>query len=517
MSRRSFRSASPVAIAASTTEDPASARMAAGANALPLDDAPYLTTEGGTRARFGLCPVHMLLENPHRVMVHPRRQIEKLGRSITATGQLTPILIDEGYCILAGHARLAAAKSLSWQTVPVVQVQGLSTAQKRAFLLADNRIGADARLDRKALAEQLPELTLLFEEVQIDLSDTGYETAELDELVLSFDDETDGRDDAIDPALLDERVCVQLGDHFDLGAHSLIVGDSRNPTVLDALMGGAQAEAAFLDPPYNVRVRDIGGRGRVQHPEFAHASGEMSRAEFVVFLQASLGNAARVSRAGAVHFVCMDWKHVRELIEAGEGVYGAYLNLVTWVKTNAGQGGLYRSQHELVGVFRVGFEPHRDNVQMGRFGRNRTNVWTYPGASGFGAGRLADLAAHPTVKPVQLVADALRDVTRREAVVLDTFVGSGTTILAGELVGRWVRAVELEPRYAQIAIQRWETRTGREAVHRATGLTLRALAEHRTSAADNSSLGSEPNEAVTIPSEPAPPLRIRERIRRRAA
>ena len=491
--------------------------MAAGANALPLDDAPYLATEGGTRARFGLCPVHALLENPHRVMVHPRRQIEKLGRSITVTGQLTPIVIDEGYCILAGHARLAAAKSLSWQTVPVVQVQGLSPAQKRAFLLADNRIGADARLDRKALAEQLPELTLLFEEVQIDLTDTGYETAELDELVLSFDDEADGRDDAIDPALLDEPVCVQLGDHFDLGAHSLIVGDSRDPTVLDALMGEARAEAAFLDPPYNVRVRDIGGRGRVQHPEFAHASGEMSRAEFVAFLQASLGNAARVSRAGAVHFVCMDWKHVRELIEAGEGVYDAYLNLVTWVKTNAGQGGLYRSQHELVGVFRVGSEPHRDNVQLGRFGRNRTNVWTYPGASGFGAGRLADLAAHPTVKPVQLVADALRDVTRREAVVLDTFAGSGTTILAGELVGRRVRAVELEPRYAQIAIRRWETRTGREAVHRATGLTLRALAEHRASTAEGTPSVNKLNEAVTAPPEPAVPPRIRERIRRRAA
>jgi hypothetical protein len=175
----------------------------------------------------------------------------------------------------------------------------------------------------------------------------------------------------------------------------------------------------------------------------------------------------------------MDWKHVRDLIEAGERVYGAHLNLVTWVKTNAGQGGLYRSQHELIGVFRVGHAPHRDNVQMGRFGRNRSNVWTYAGANTFRAGRLDDLGDHPTVKPIQLVADALKDVSRRDAIVLDTFVGSGTTILAGERVGRRVRAVEYEPRYAEIAIRRFEEVSSREAVHLETGLTLAQLTARR--------------------------------------
>ncbi|MGH1573444.1 DNA-methyltransferase [Methylobacterium sp. P31] len=277
-------------------------------------------------------------------------------------------------------------------------------------------------------------------------------------------------------------------------------------------MAGETAEVAFLDPPYNVPVRSTGGRGQTRHPDFAFASGEMSRAEFVAFLEAALGNAARVSEPGAVHFVCMDWKHVRDLIEAGERVYGAYLNLITWVKTNAGQGGLYRNQHELIGVFRVGEEPHRDNVQMGRFGRNRSNVWTYAGANAFRAGRLDDLTDHPTVKPAQLVADALKDVSRRDALVLDTFVGSGTTILAGERVGRRVRAVEFEPRYAEIAIRRYEEATGREAVHLETGLTLaqlteRRLAEEQARAPSEQSMGP----VATTPAAAVKP-RVRERL-----
>ena len=234
--------------------------------------------------------------------------------------------------------------------------------------------------------------------------------------------------------------------------------------------------------------------------------------EFVAFLEAALGNAARVSVPGAVHFVCIDWKHCRDLIEAGESVYGAYLNLVTWVKTNAGQGGLYRNQHELIGVFRVGEAPHRDNVQMGRFGRNRSNVWTYAGANTFRAGRMDDLNDHPTVKPIQLVIDALKDVSQRDAVVLDTFVGSGTTILAGERIGRHVRAVEYEPRYAQIAIRRFEAMTGQNARHIETGLTLAQLTELR--------LVQEQSSATVDQSpEPTPPLaaarpRVREQLNR---
>ncbi|GJE53391.1 hypothetical protein GOFOIKOB_6470 [Methylobacterium tardum] len=252
-------------------------------------------------------------------------------------------------------------------------------------------------------------------------------------------------------------------------------------------MAETAAECAFLDVPYNLAQAELSTRGKVRHPDFVFASGEMSQKEYVAFLSAALGNVARVSAPGAVHFACIDWRHVQDLLQAASSVYGAYLNLVVWNKTNAGQGGLYRNQHELIGVFRVGEARHRDNVQMGRYGRNRSNVWTYPGANGFGAERLAHLAAHPTVKPLQLVADALKDVTRSGAVVLDTFVGSGTTILAGEQVGRRVRAVEIEPRYAQVAIRRWERMTGRTAVCEETGASLDDWLHGPTRRADQNS------------------------------
>lgn len=459
-----------------TTDSPLPPPDGLGANALPLDQAPRIPLGSGLEGRYGLCPVATLLPNPDSVQVHSRRQLDKLARSVEVSGQLAPAIIDERYVVLAGHARLEVAKRHRAASLPVVQIFGLSEAQKRAYLLADNRVSTEAKLDRKALADQLPELSLLFEDAGLELTDTGFEVAELDALVLDFGDETAEDEEA---SSADEPAVLRAGDLFALGEHRLAVGDARDPALLDQLMAGEQAEAAFLDVPYNVRVRDIVGRGRVQHAEFAFASGEMTRAEFVAFLTAALGNAARVSLAGAVHFVCIDWKHVRDLIEAGDDVYGAYLNLIAWTKTNAGQGGLYRNQHELIGVFRVGEAAHRDNVQQGRLGRNRSNVWSYAGANTFRAGRLQDLADHPTVKPTALVADALKDVTRRGALVLDTFVGSGTTIQAAEQVGRRARAVEIAPQYAQVALRRWEAMTGREAIHLATGLSLEALIAQR--------------------------------------
>lgn len=382
-------------------------------------------------------------------------------------GHLAPVIVGEDYTILSGHARVEAVRAGS-ESIPIVQVFGLSEAQKRAFLLSDNRISEDARLDQQRLAKQIPELTVLLQDAGFEISDTGFEIAEVDAWTLDFADQA-GADDDVDPALLQEPLVLRPGDLLQLGEHRLAVGDARDPSLLDRLLAGTAVECAFVDVPYNLAQAELSTRGKVRHPDFAFASGEMSQQEYVAFLSAALGNAARVSVPGAVHFACIDWRHVQDLLAAASNVYGAYLNLVVWNKTNAGQGGLYRNQHELIGVFRVGEARHRDNVQMGRYGRNRSNVWTYPGANGFGSERLADLAAHPTMKPLQLVADALKDVTRSGAVVLDTFVGSGTTILAGEQVGRRVRAVDIEPRYAQVAIRRWERMTGRTAVCAETG------------------------------------------------
>jgi DNA modification methylase len=236
---------------------------------------------------------------------------------------------------------------------------------------------------------------------------------------------------------------------------------------------------AFLDPPYNVRVRDIVGRGRVKHTEFAMASGELSRADFVQFLERTLAAATAVSRDGAVHFVCMDWRHIGELLAAGDAVYDHVLNLAVWVKSNAGQGSFYRSQHELICVFRVGEEPHLNNVELGRHGRSRSNVWHYAGVNTFRAGRPDELQSHPTVKPVALVADAMKDCTRRSDIVLDTFCGSGTTILAAERVGRRAYTLELEPRFVDVAIKRWQAFSRKDAIHAETGLTFDEVASKR--------------------------------------
>jgi DNA modification methylase len=247
-------------------------------------------------------------------------------------------------------------------------------------------------------------------------------------------------------------------------------------------MNGTLAAAVFCDAPYNLKANTIGGRGRVQHPNFSFASGEMSQKQFRAFLTKTLGNGVRVSAEGAVHFVFMDWRHISDLIDVGRDIYDAMLNLVVWNKSNAGQGSFYRSQHELIGVFRVGGHPHRNNIELGRFGRNRSNVWTYAGVNTFGRGRTEALAAHPTVKPVALVADALLDCTARGEVVLDQFVGSGTTILAAEKVGRIGFGIEYEPGYVDVAINRWQASTKLEATLSDDGRTFEEICAARSNA-----------------------------------
>jgi DNA modification methylase len=248
-------------------------------------------------------------------------------------------------------------------------------------------------------------------------------------------------------------------------------------------MGSESAAMAFLDPPYNRKIRDIVGRGQIKHSEFAMASGELSRKQFVRFLIESLGIVASVSRDGAMHYICMDWRHIGELLEVAEMVYGETLNVAVWVKSNAGQGSFYRSQHEFIGVFRVGTGAHLNNIQLGRHGRSRSNVWHYSGMNTFRAGRLDDLTSHPTMKPVALVADAIKDCTRRDDIVLDTFSGSGTTILAAERVGRRGFAIEIEPRFVDGAIRRWQAFARKDAVHVATGLTFDEMPAERARSA----------------------------------
>jgi len=410
--------------------------------------------------------VKSLKSNPRNARTHSKKQISQIADSIRRFGFVVPIVTDENKMILAGHGRCQAALSLGLAAVPVLQVHGLSAAKKRALALADNKIAENAGWDREILAVELTELSEILIDEGLEISITGFAAVEIDQISTDFEKNSSDPADEIGQRWLAARPVSRPGDLWMLGQHRLLCGDARNPASLQYLIGEQRAAMAFLDPPYNVRVRDIVGRGRVQHEEFAMASGEMSRDEFVSFLMASLGAASAVSRAGAVHYVCMDWRHISELLDAGNKIYGDTLNLAVWVKSNAGQGSFYRSQHELVGIFRVGDDSHQNNIELGRHGRYRSNVWNYAGVNTFRTGRMDDLNAHPTVKPVALVADAMKDCTQRGDIVLDTFSGSGTTILAAERVGRRAFAIEIAPCFVDVAIRRWQDFTHKDAVHK---------------------------------------------------
>src|SRR5436190_219228 len=423
--------------------------------------------------------VDALKPNARNARTHSKKQIRQIADSIAAFGFLVPILIDEGGLVIAGHGRYAAAKLLGLAQVTVIEVQGLSEAKRRALALADNKIGENAGWDREILAAELPELAEILVVEGLDVSITGFSAIEIDQLAVDFEEDASDPHDAMDPEWLTAAPVSKPGDLWELGSHRLLCGDARNADHVAQLMRGTHASMAFLDPPYNVRVRDIVGRGQVKHTEFAMASGELSRSDFVGFLKSTLAQAAAVSRDGAVHYVCMDWRHVGELIEAGDMIYGEMLNLAVWVKSNAGQGSFYRSQHELVGIFRVGQVAHLNNVELGRHGRSRSNVWHYAGINTFRAGRMDELQSHPTVKPVALVADAMRDCSRRGDIVLDLFGGSGTTLLAAERVGRRAFMLEIEPRFVDVAIKRWQTFSGKDALCAETGLSFDEIASTR--------------------------------------
>src|SRR6266481_3449208 len=393
-------------------------------------------------------PIEQVRPNAKNTRTHSKKQIRQIATSIRELGFAAPVLVDEYDVLIAGHGRLEAARSLGMASIPAIVLDGLSEAKKRALMLADNRIAQSAGWDREQLSIELAALPELLIEEGIDIGITGFEPAEIDLLHMDFED------GAGDPAEDIPEDCL---------------GGPRVTRI------GERAHMAFLDPPYNVAVRSIVGRGKAKHREFAMASGEMSRDQFTDFLKSTLNTAAKISTDGAVHYVCMDWRHVEELVTAGRSIYGAMLNLIAWVKTNAGQGSFYRSQHELIGVFRVGTLPHLNTVELGRHGRNRSNVWHYAGANTFRAGRMEDLHAHPTVKPIALVVDAIKDCTLRNQIVLDTFCGSGATLLAAERIGRRGYGLEIDPGYVDVAVRRWQMFAGSDAVHVASGLTFEEI------------------------------------------
>jgi DNA modification methylase len=402
-------------------------------------------------------PLKDLKHDPANPRTHPSSQIDQLARNIQAFGFVNPILVDERMIIIAGHGRSQAAKKCGLEHVPIIMLSGLDEARKKTLRIFDNRIAQKSGWDQDLLRELMVDIQS--SEIEIDLELTGFTVGEIDVML----DQKPGAntDDTHLPPPADAPR-AKLGDIWILGDHRIGCGDCRDLEFLARVVGpDVKIDAAFLDPPYNVSIQGH-ANVRSKHREFAMASGEMSDTEFERFLQQTLGACASVSRDGAVHFVCMDWRHARHLQHAGDQVYGDLLNLCIWNKSNAGMGSLYRSKHELVFVYRVGDAQHFNAVELGRHGRNRTNVWDYQSVNSGGT-RSGELDWHPTVKPVALVSDAIKDVTKRRGLVLDAFLGSGTTLVAAERSGRQCRGIEIDPTYVDIAIQRWEAATGREA------------------------------------------------------
>lgn len=399
--------------------------------------------------------VETLKPDVRNARTHSKAQIKQIVASIREFGFTNPILIDPEGGIIAGHGRLRAAKALELDEVPTITLAGLSEPQKRALRLADNKIALSAGWDLDILRVELADLSEI--EFGFDLSLTGFSVGEIDVLL----EAGSNPDDEPLPAVPSEPT-VRRGQIWQLGEHRIGCGDGRDLTFLQEVIGeGECADAAFLDPPYNVK---IGGHAnsKGRHREFEMASGEMSEDAFRAFLKESLGACATASKDGAVHFICMDWRHIDDLSQIGAEIYGERLNICVWNKSNAGMGSLYRSKHEFVIVYRVGSEPHLNNIELGKHGRNRTNVWDYASVNSLAGSRKEDLALHPTVKPTAMVADAIQDVTRRGELVLDVFLGSGTTLLAAERTGRRFRGVEIDPAYVDVALDRWRAMTNKE-------------------------------------------------------
>jgi DNA modification methylase len=414
---------------------------------------------------------------PHNPRKHSRAQIRAIARSMDAFGFNAPVLIDRNRQIVAGHGRYEAAKLLGLTQIPVIFLDHLTETQAKAYMLADNKLSDRSAWDDGKVAVQLKELSELV--LDFDIEAMGFEPPEIDFRIQSLEipDASDNADE-FEPA--SGRAVSVAGDLWLLGSHRLYCGNALDPTAYAGLMASEKAAAVFTDPPYNVKIDGhVSGNGSITHREFTMAAGEMSVLEFTEFLTTSLRLACANSAAGSLIYACMDWRHMGEMLAAGNSSECDLLNVCVWAKSNGGMGSLYRSRHELVFVFRNGKCAHLNNVQLGRFGRNRTNVWNYPGVNSFARkGLKKALEFHPTVKPIALVSDAILDSTKRDDIVLDPFLGSGTTALAAERTGRRCYGVEIDPLYVDTAVKRWQRLTGRQAQN-AQGETFAELAAQR--------------------------------------
>ena len=429
--------------------------------------------------------IDQLKPDPANPRLHSKKQIRQIANSIETFGFNVPVLVDAELNVIAGHGRLLACRELGWSEVPTLCLDHLTPAQARAFAIADNRLTEIATWDDRLLAQQLKDLSLLGLDFSLEV--TGFEVAEIDLRIASLDDMPEQDDDPADavPEVSAEPPISQIGDLWLLGRDRVLCGNALDPEAFATLMGEERAAMVFTDPPYNVPIEGhASGLGAIHHRPFPMASGEMDKAGFTAFLGRACRNLATCSAGGSLHYVCMDWRHLDELLTAGGEAYGELKNVCVWIKDNPGMGSLYRSQHEFVFVFKQRGGSHRNNVQLGQFGRNRSNVWRYPGINSFARSTAEGnlLALHPTVKPVAMVADAILDCSARGEIVLDAFLGSGTTVIAAERVGRRCCGLELDPCYLDTAIRRWQALTGGNARHVASDRSFDDLADEAEAA-----------------------------------
>jgi len=400
--------------------------------------------------------------------------VERLMAAIADLGFTVPILVADG-AIIDGHVRIEAARRLGLGTIPAIDVSHLAPAERRKLALAVNRLGELGEWDLDELRIEFAELI----DLDVNLTATGFSLQDQDIILLdpdSSDHDTD--EDEIDvPA---GEPVTRPGDLWLCGDHRVKCGSALEAATYDSLLEGEQAHCVLTDPPYNVKIKgNVSGLGKKVRDEFAMASGEMDDEEWQTFLDTVLALLASYVVTGAVLFLFMDWRSVHRLYQAGFAAKLRLLNLVVWYKEAGAMGALYRSAQELIAIFGKGHKPRVNNVELGRHGRNRTNVWVAPGANRRGSSAQEMLQLHATPKPVELCVDALLDVTERGDLVLDAFLGSGTTLIAAEKTGRCCRGIELEPKFVDVAVRRWERLTGRQAELGDTGETFDEVAARR--------------------------------------
>ena len=412
---------------------------------------------------------------------HSEKQLTKLRASIQKFGFTAPVLTDESGVILSGHGRVHAAMSLGLPTIPTRVLTGLTETQKSAYVIADNKIAALSKWDDALLKSELE--ILIQQDFEIEV--TGFSTAEIDIMFDDVNDSIASNPDDLQPEDETELVVSRVGDLWGLGDHRLLCGNALDATCYETLMQGDLAQMVITDFPYNVVINGhVCGNGKIKHKEFAMASGEMSVSEFTDFMKSAFSHIHAFAQEGAIVYGFMDWRHTMEIQSAALFLFGAPRQLCIWVKDNGGMGSFYRSQHELVFVFKKGDAPHINNFELGQHGRYRTNVWNYPGVNTFKGKGYELLALHPTVKPVSMIADAIRDCSHRKGIVLDPFAGSGTILIAAERTGRYARAMELDQHYVDVAIMRWQRITGKQAVLHSTGQTWEQVSAQRLIAKD---------------------------------